>query len=115
MSHTRWIIVSLLILMCFNNCRNYLSLATIPACIKQEIRKAKRSKNNLKIQVWQFKYKGDTVYFISASAADKMSVLLDCHCNIICRPDGGLTGKGDGHCKDFFLFRSDEKLIWQSD
>ena len=27
-------------------------------------------------------------------------------------PDGGITGRGDGKCTDFFQTRTDERLWW---
>jgi hypothetical protein len=41
------------------------------------------------------------------------SVLYDSSGNIICAPDGGFTGKGDGKCTDFFSGRAKELLIWK--
>ncbi len=42
-----------------------------------------------------------------------LSTLYNENCNVICSPDGGLTGSGDGQCSDFFDTRTDEKLIWE--
>jgi hypothetical protein len=32
---------------------------------------------------------------------------------LICQPDGGITGKGDGKCPDFDKNKTNEKLVWQ--
>lgn len=63
--------------------------------------------------VWQYEYKGQSVYYIPAYCCDIPSQLLDSNCNQICSPDGGYTGAGDGKCADFFELRKNEKLIWQ--
>ncbi|RZK59368.1 MAG: hypothetical protein EOO91_05460 [Pedobacter sp.] len=65
--------------------------------------------------VWQYEYNGQTVYFIPQKCCDIPSALYDSNCNLICSPDGGFTGKGDGKCKDFFEKRTKEKLIWKDD
>ena len=65
--------------------------------------------------VWQYEYKDQLVYFIPPQCCDVPSRLLDKNCNSVCSPDGGLTGKGDGKCPDFFEQRTNEKLIWRDD
>ena len=63
--------------------------------------------------VWQYTFKEQTVYFIGADCCDQFSELYDSNCNLICAPDGGITGYGDGKCASFFKIRTDEILIWQ--
>jgi len=63
--------------------------------------------------IWQYFYNGRTVYYIPAQCCDQPSTLYDANGNILCAPDGGYSGKGDGKCPDFFTNRRDEKLIWQ--
>ena len=63
--------------------------------------------------VWQYSYNGQTVYYIPATCCDIPSQLFDGNCNLICSPDGGIAGGGDGKCADFFKTRKGEKLVWQ--
>jgi hypothetical protein len=35
--------------------------------------------------------------------------------DILCFPDGGLSGQGDGRCSDFFQTASDSSLVWRDD
>lgn len=63
--------------------------------------------------IWSYDYSGQTVYFIPAQCCDQYSTLMDATGSVICAPDGGLTGKGDGKCPDFFTKRSNEHLIWK--
>ncbi|MBI3259706.1 MAG: hypothetical protein HYZ54_09565 [Ignavibacteriae bacterium] len=65
------------------------------------------------LSVWQFQYNGRTVYYISPYCCDMFSELYDNQCNLICNPDGGFTGRGDGKCPDFAEKKTDEKLIWK--
>jgi hypothetical protein len=60
----------------------------------------------------QFLYNGRVVYYFAPACCGKMSNLYDEKQNIICRPDGGEDGKGDGKCPGFMAERKNEKLIW---
>ncbi|HET7330240.1 DUF6970 domain-containing protein [Dyella sp.] len=64
--------------------------------------------------VWQYRYKGETVYYIPRLACcDIMSQLYDAHGKLICRPDGGVAGGGDGKCPLFFKERKDGRQLWR--
>jgi hypothetical protein len=63
--------------------------------------------------IWSYDYNGQVVYFVPAQCCDQYSMLYDASGSVICAPDGGFTGKGDGKCPDFFTERSNEQLIWQ--
>ena len=61
----------------------------------------------------QYEYKGQTVYYLPPRCCDVPSVVYGQAGNVICSADGGLTGKGNGRCPDFFAERKDEKIIWR--
>jgi YHS domain-containing protein len=63
--------------------------------------------------IWQYEYKGQTVYYIPPQCCDQFSKLYDAGGVVLCAPDGGFTGQGDGKCSDFSRERKNEKLIWQ--
>jgi hypothetical protein len=64
--------------------------------------------------VWQYNYKGATVFFVPRLACcDIMSELYDVKGNIICHPDGGIAGSGDGKCSDFLAERKYGQRLWQ--
>lgn len=63
--------------------------------------------------IWQYTYNGQKVYYIPAHCCDIPSTLLDINCNVMCSPDGGLSGKGDGRCPDFINTATGAKLIWK--
>jgi hypothetical protein len=63
--------------------------------------------------IWQYQYKGQTVYYTPSQCCDQFSDLYDAKGNLIGHPDGGMTGDGDGKYTDFFQVRKQEKLIWQ--
>jgi hypothetical protein len=59
-----------------------------------------------------FTYRDETVYFLPSRCCDIPSVLYDVNGVVLCAPDGGITGQGDGRCQDFMTARRDERLIW---
>lgn len=62
--------------------------------------------------VTAFTYRNQTVYFLPSRCCDIPSVLYDANGVVLCAPDGGITGQGDGRCPDFFTTSRDERLIW---
>jgi hypothetical protein len=63
--------------------------------------------------VAQYAYKGQNVYFVPQRCCDVMSVVYANDGAIICHPDGGIAGKGDGMCADFLTERRNERIIWR--
>jgi hypothetical protein len=61
----------------------------------------------------RYDYKGQTMYFLPQRCCDIMSVLYRSDGSVACHPDGGLTGRGDGQCADFFRERRNEQIIWR--
>lgn len=88
----------------------------VPPCIQQMIADySNRPIQNPPAEFYSYDYKGQTVYYMKPPCCDQMSKLYDSNCNFICSPDGGITGKGDGKCTDFYSTRQNEKLIWKDD
>lgn len=63
--------------------------------------------------IWSYEYNGQTVYYIPPQCCDQYSTLYNSSGDVICAPDGGLDGKGDGRCSDFTSQRTNELLIWK--
>ncbi|MFH1527690.1 MAG: hypothetical protein ABIG69_13730 [Bacteroidota bacterium] len=63
--------------------------------------------------IWQYKYKGQIVYYVPPQCCDQPSTLYDKKGNVLGAPDGGFSGRGDGRFTDFFTERKNEKLIWK--
>jgi hypothetical protein len=76
---------------------------------------ARKDVSNPPVSIFSYRYNGKDVYYIPAKCCDFSSELYDGDCNLICAPDGGFVGNGDGQCSDFFSRRSDERLIWTDD
>jgi hypothetical protein len=73
----------------------------------------KDSVGNPPQSIWQYEYNGQTVYYVPPQCCDQFSKLYDASGEVICAPDGGITGQGDGTCPDFIQKRKNEKLIWE--
>lgn len=88
--------------------------ADAPPCIRALIIEMQKEEvRNPPASVWQYEYNGQTVYYIPPYCCDMYGTLYNSNCEIICHPDGGFTGKGDGRCTDFSSKRKNEKLIWK--
>ncbi|NJD59788.1 MAG: hypothetical protein C3F13_16795 [Anaerolineales bacterium] len=68
---------------------------------------------NPPLSIWLYDYNGQPVYFVPAHCCDIFSVVYDNNGSVLCAPDGGITGTGDGKCPDFYSVRTNEQLIWQ--
>lgn len=95
-------------------CQNEAVPPGLPACVKDKVAYYKNNPaQNPPAQVWEYQYQGQTVYYLPPICCDQFGELYDQHCNLICYPDGGITGRGDGKCEDFFATRQNGKLIWE--
>lgn len=77
----------------------------------QQLRQEKPA--NPPAKIYRYTYNGKVVYYLSGRCCDIPSKLYDEFGNVLCEPDGGITGKGDGRCTDFFEERSEETMIWE--
>ena len=84
-----------------------------PAVVDQLIaRQQAEPKKNPPGKLWQYTYRGQVVYYVPPSCCDVPGELYASDGATLCEPDGGITGRGDGKCADFFEARTDEKLLW---
>lgn len=87
----------------------------VPSCIENEIREIKKEEvRNPRAQVWKWEVDGSIYYYITSDCCDQYNNLYDEDCNIVCAPDGGFTGKGDGNCPDF-IGEIKYTLVWEDD
>jgi hypothetical protein len=68
---------------------------------------------NPPISITRYDYKRTVVYYVPPRCCDTMSDLYRADGTMLCHPDGGLTGNGDGRCPDFFTERNNPQIIWQ--
>jgi hypothetical protein len=62
--------------------------------------------------IYSYRYQGDTVYFRTSRCCDIRSVVYDEEGAVLCEPEGGVDGGGDGRRPDFLTTRSDERLVF---
>ena len=58
-------------------------------------------------------YKNQIVYYLPSRCCDMPSIVYSGKGDVVCSPDGGLTGKGDGKCSDFFESKKNCVVIWK--
>ena len=63
--------------------------------------------------IWKYDFRGGEVYYVPPQCCDQYGLLHDSNGTIICYPDGGIGGGGDGRCQNFFQERKNEVLIWR--
>jgi hypothetical protein len=86
----------------------------MPVCILDKIEALKiQPKLNPPAVAYEYTYANQKVYYITSGCCDQYNLLYDDNCNVLCAPDGGITGRGDGKCSDFLQAATDEKLIWK--
>src|ERR1700750_3216305 len=89
-------------------CHKQLQLK-IPACIQDRIDAiSQQPKFNPVATVYRYQYQGNYVYLITSNCCDQYNYVYDRECKVICAPGGGITGKGDGGCTNFFQVATDE-------
>jgi hypothetical protein len=85
----------------------------VPKCIEEKIKAEKRVEFGMphaKVREW--KANGKTYYYFFASGEGGFNELHDDNCNILCAPNGGITGKGYGDCPDF-AGPKEKTLVWE--
>ncbi len=86
----------------------------LPKCVKDKIAELEKEPvTNPPSSIWQFEYNGKTVYYVPPYCCDFYGTVYDSDCRVICHPDGGITGQGDGQCPDFAKKATNKKLIWE--
>ncbi|HEX7541492.1 MAG TPA: hypothetical protein VF352_05115 [Anaerolineales bacterium] len=108
------ILLSILLPLFLISCTHSTSPDGNPEWVKNLIATyEKDSVGNPPQSIWQYEYNGQIVYYVPPQCCDQFSTLYDANGTVICAPDGGFTGHGDGKCSDFFQERKNEKLIWK--
>jgi len=64
-------------------------------------------------EVWQFEYRGKTVYYIPAPCCDQFDSLFAADGTYLCAPSGGYSGYGDQRCSDALLKPKEMTRVWQ--
>lgn len=90
------------LLLFLGSCQKLKLPNEVPVCIEKKIKKIKREKEwNPPAEVWRWETGGVVYYYFTADCCDQLNFLYDENCQIVCAPDGGFTGAGDGNCPTF--------------
>jgi Domain of unknown function (DUF6970) len=97
------------------SCR-HKSESSLPPCIEKKITEIKsQPKWNPPAEVNEYIYEGRNIYLFSSNCCDQYNIIYGKDCNVICAASGGLTGKGDGKCTDFFENAKHVRLVWKDE
>ncbi|MGB8357968.1 MAG: hypothetical protein WCD55_05055 [Bacteroidales bacterium] len=111
-------VVVFLLLMTSGGCEHLEFTTDVPDCINALARSIKREAVRnppAMIVEWQLTT-GEKYYYIPPYCCDMFSELYDSDCNLICAPDGGFSGQGDGRCPaDILNSIESTKVVWKDD
>lgn len=69
--------------------------------------------SNPPAQLLRYRVDGKDYYYRPAPCCDFYSELYDAAGQLVCHPDGGITGRGDGSCPGFREQAGKGELIWR--
>jgi len=110
----KWVFTAMLLLILQSQSCNKERPVRVPGCIQDKIEAIQQfPKYNPPATVRRYLYRNNYVYLFSSDCCDQFNYVYDKNCTIICAPSGGISGKGDGRCSNFFTVATEETLIWQ--
>jgi hypothetical protein len=105
-----FLLVSMLMV---SSCEKLVLPDETPACVNSKIREIKDEEvRNPPAEIWKWEVDGGTYYYITSYCCDAFSELYDDKCNLLCAPDGGITGGGDGRCPSW-TSQPEKTLVWK--
>lgn len=109
-----WILVMLSTALAACGSARPASSPPVPAAIATLIRQLESEpRANPPAYITSYEYKGKVVYYVPPRCCDIFGDLYDAAGQLLCHPDGGLAGHGDGRCPDFLSQRRNETIIWK--
>ena len=85
----------------------------IPTCIENKIATILNNEvTNPPTQIWKWEVDSKTYFYITADCCDQFNYLYTTNCEIVCAPDGGFSGNGDGNCPTF-TSEIKKTLVWE--
>lgn len=84
----------------------------LPGWLLEFIAARQRQRLSEPALITRYEYRGQQVYFYPSRCCDVPSRLYAADGKMICAPDGGFTGRGDGQCPDFFTERKKPVVVW---
>ncbi|UOG74825.1 hypothetical protein MTX78_22260 [Hymenobacter tibetensis] len=85
-----------------------------PGWLEERIQKlSAEPPQNPAARIMRYRFEDQVVYYETLGCCDQYTNLYDKNGKLICHPEGGITGKGDGNCRYFTKHRTEERLVWQ--
>ena len=110
----KWLFTGILVMALQPQSCNKDKAVRIPPCIQDKIEAIQQlPKFNPPATVYRYLYGNNYVYLFSSNCCDQYNYLYDKNCTVLCAPSGGINGKGDGRCSNFFNIATNETLVWQ--
>lgn len=104
----------ILIIVLFSACTSENLPPEASQCMEDKINALKRKAAPEPKQLWRWTIDNKIYYHVISDCCDFYNYLYDSSCNLVCAPDGGFSGAGDGQCPPFE--GSIEKvLLWQDE
>ncbi len=98
-----------------NSCDKSQTGIDAPSCIIDIIHQIENEEvRNPPAKVVKWEVNGQTYYYITSDCCDQFNYLYDVNCNVVCAPDGGITGSGDGNCPAF-VGQIEKTLVWEDE
>jgi hypothetical protein len=94
-------------------CKKPYPADKMPHCVEQKIIEiSNQPVRNPAAQVWKWEDNQNTYYYITSDCCDQFNLLYNENCDVVCAPDGGITGGGDGNCPNF-QGQLVKTLVWE--
>lgn len=71
-------------------------------------------KHSVGASISKYAFDGDIVYYVLMPCCDQFNELYSESGDLLCYPDGGITGKGDGKCPEFDSGAELLETIWEA-
>ena len=85
----------------------------VPPCIQNFIEHNGRVDSGERLlAIYRYKYQKHYVYFGYSDCCDMYNLLFDSDCHVLCAPNGGFSGAGDGKCPNFFKEATEKTELW---
>ncbi|MEO1803217.1 MAG: hypothetical protein AAFU33_00325 [Bacteroidota bacterium] len=111
----RWMLLFVWALSGVSGCQSSLTLPEgLPSCMRTRMGQILAEDPwEPTARIYEVTYQHQQAFFIPSHCCDIPSELYMPDCQLLCFPDGGLHGQGDGKCMDFEFQPDQAKLIWQ--
>ena len=85
-----------------------------PTCPQELIKHIKSEPvRNPPAEIWSYEIDDNVYYYVTSYCCDMFSDLYDSKCNLVCHPDGGITGTGDNACGELKGKLVNGTLLWK--